>query len=219
MILGFVCCSNPSGSTNNNTLDSCDICDGVQDASHEHDYCLECDGVQGSDHEHQVVTPEPEPEVDYCDICDGVQDGSHEHDYCLECDGIQGSDHEHQEVVTPTEPTYDEYFHITNIGGENSPYKVAYPDDSEYISSITNYSAVENLNDYQKNYKKSCQQALSFPIGVGIDTRKCRNGRRNIHNTYTVYFLEDYLRLTNLQFVTFATHGFNQNREVEDTTT
>ena len=59
MILGFVCCSNPSGSTNNNTLDYCDICDGVQDASHEHDYCLECDGVQGSDHEHQVVTPEP----------------------------------------------------------------------------------------------------------------------------------------------------------------
>ena len=87
MILGFVCCSNPSGSTNNNTLDNCDICDGVQDESHEHDYCLECDGVQGSDHEHQVVTPEPEPDVDYCDICDGVQDASHEHDYCLECDG------------------------------------------------------------------------------------------------------------------------------------
>lgn len=118
MILGFVCCSNPSGSTNNNTLD-------------------------------------------YCDICDGVQDASHEHDYCLECDGIQGSDHEHQEVVTPTEPTYDEYFHITTIGGENSPYKVAYPDDSEYISSITNYSAVENLNDYQKNYKKYIE-SLTF---------------------------------------------------------
>lgn len=57
MVLGFVCCSNPSGSTNNNTLDNCNICDGVQDESHEHDYCLECDGVQGSDHEHQVVTP------------------------------------------------------------------------------------------------------------------------------------------------------------------
>ena len=57
MILGVVCCSNPSGSTNNNTLDNCNICDGVQDESHEHDYCLECDGVQGSDHEHQVVTP------------------------------------------------------------------------------------------------------------------------------------------------------------------
>ncbi len=119
MILGFVCCSNPSGSTNNNTLDYCDICDGVQDESHEHDYCLECDGVQGQDHEHQVVTPEP------------------------------------------TEPTYDEYFHITTIGGENSPYKVAYPDDSEYISSITNYSAVENLNDYQSNYKKYIE-SLTF---------------------------------------------------------
>ncbi|MBR4012426.1 MAG: hypothetical protein IKI98_06360, partial [Spirochaetaceae bacterium] len=46
MVLGFVCCSNPSGSTNNNTLDNCDICDGVQDESHEHDYCLECDGIQ-----------------------------------------------------------------------------------------------------------------------------------------------------------------------------
>lgn len=162
MILGFVCCSNPSGSTNNNTLDYCDICDGVQDASHEHDYCLECDGVQGSDHEHQVVTPEPEPEpeVDYCDICDGVQDESHEHDYCLECDGVQGSDHEHQEVVTPTEPTYDEYFHINTIGGENSPYKVAYPDNYEY-NELNDFTAVKKLNDYQNNYKKYTE-SLTF---------------------------------------------------------
>lgn len=109
MILGFVCCSNPSGSTNNNTLDYCDICEGVQDESHEHDYCLECDGVQGSDHEHQVVTP--------------------------------------------TEPTYDEYFHITTIGGENSPYKVAYPDNYEY-NELNDFTAVKKLNDYQNNYKK-----------------------------------------------------------------
>lgn len=117
MILGFVCCSNPSGSTNNNTLDSCDICDGVQDESHEHDYCLECDGVQGSDHEHQ-------------------------------------------EVVTPTEPTYDEYFHITTIGGENSPYKVAYPDNYEY-NELNDFTAVKKLNDYQKNYKKYIE-SLTF---------------------------------------------------------
>lgn len=110
MILGFVCCSNPSGSTNNNTLD-------------------------------------------YCDICDGVQDESHEHDYCLECDGIQGSDHEHQEVVTPTEPTYDEYFHITTIGGENSPYKVAYADVSEFNTENRDKTVEEQLNLRKANFK------------------------------------------------------------------
>lgn len=109
MILGFVCCSNPSGSTNNNTLDYCDICDGVQDESHEHDYCLECDGVQGSDHEHQVVTP--------------------------------------------TEPTYDEYFHITNIGGENSPYKVAYADVSEFNTENRDKTVEEQLNLRKANFK------------------------------------------------------------------
>lgn len=186
MILGFVCCSNPSGSTNNNTLDYCDICDGVQDESHEHDYCLECDGIQGSDHEHQVVTPEPE--VDYCDICEGVQDESHEHDYCLECDGIQGSDHEHQEVVTPTEPTYDEYFHITNIGGENSPYKVAYPDVSEYFASVNSSTdATLQLNSYSANFK-SYVDNLEFTsdfiqkfgdINVAFDTFKDYNDSAN----------------------------------------
>lgn len=190
MILGFVCCSNPSGSTNNNTLDHCDICEGVQDESHEHDYCLECDGIQGSDHEHQVVTPEPEPEpeVDYCDICDGVQDESHEHDYCLECDGVQGSNHEHQEVVTPTEPTYDEYFHITTIGGENSPYKVAYPDVSEYFASVNSSTdATLQLNSYSANFK-SYVDNLEFTsdfiqkfgdINIAFDTFKDYNDSAN----------------------------------------
>ena len=137
MILGFVCCSNPSGSTNNNTLDNCDICDGVQDESHEHDYCLECDGVQGKDHEHQVVTP--------------------------------------------TEPTYDEYFHINTIGGENSPYKVAYSDVSEYFASVNSSTdATLQLNSYSANFK-SYVDNLEFTsdfiqkfgdINVAFDTLK-----------------------------------------------
>ena len=145
MVLGFVCCSNPSGSTNNNTLDSCDICDGVQDASHEHDYCLECDGVQGSDHEHQ-------------------------------------------EVVTPTEPTYDEYFHITTIGGENSPYKVAYPDVSEYFASVNSSTdATLQLNSYSANFK-SYVDNLEFTsdfiqkfgdINIAFDTFKDYNDSAN----------------------------------------
>ena len=144
MILGFVCCSNPSGSTNNNTLDYCDICDGVQDESHEHDYCLECDGVQGSDHEHQVVTP--------------------------------------------TEPTYDEYFHITTIGGEDSPYKVAYPDVSEYFASVNSSTdATLQLNSYSANFK-SYVDNLEFTsdfiqkygdINVAFDTFKDYNDSAN----------------------------------------
>lgn len=138
MILGFVCCSNPSGSTNNNTLDYCDICDGVQDESHEHDYCLECDGVQGKDHEHQVVTPEP------------------------------------------TEPTYDEYFHITTIGGENSPYKVAYPDNYEY-NELNDFTAVKKLNDYQNNYKKYIE---SLPFS---DEFKSKYVTDITYNTFSDY--------------------------------
>ena len=144
MILGFVCCSNPSGSTNNNTLDNCDICDGVQDESHEHDYCLECDGVQGKDHEHQVVTP--------------------------------------------TEPTYDEYFHITTIGGENSPYKVAYSDVSEYFASVNSSTdATLQLNSYSANFK-SYVDNLEFTsdfiekfvdINVAFDTFKDYNDSAN----------------------------------------
>lgn len=144
MVLGFVCCSNPSGSTNNNTLDNCDICDGVQDESHEHDYCLECDGIQGSDHEHQVVTP--------------------------------------------TEPTYDEYFHITTIGGENSPYKVAYSDVSEYFASVNSSTdATLQLNSYSANFK-SYVDNLEFTsdfiqkygdINVAFDTFKDYNDSAN----------------------------------------
>src|SRR5690606_2803922 len=32
---------------------------------------------------------------------------------------------------------------------------------------------------------------------------------------YSINFLDDYLRLTNLKFVTFTTHGFYQDRQVK----
>ena len=35
---------------------------------------------------------------------------------------------------------------------------------------------------------------------------------------YTVNFFNDYLRLTDLQFVSFTTHRFNQHRQVEHAT-
>lgn len=53
----------------------------------------------------------------------------------------------------PTEPTYDEYFHITTIGGENSPYKVAYPDVSEFNTENRDKTVEEQLNLRKANFK------------------------------------------------------------------
>lgn len=53
----------------------------------------------------------------------------------------------------PTEPTYDEYFHITTIGGENSPYKVAYPDVSEFNIENRDKTVEEQLNLRKANFK------------------------------------------------------------------
>ncbi|MBQ3025166.1 MAG: hypothetical protein IJD23_07640 [Spirochaetaceae bacterium] len=106
--------------------------------------------------------------TDYCEICDGVQDKNHQHDYCDECDGIQDKNHQHEqggtenEDGTITETTYPDWFKETTIGGEDSPYKIMFPVESEYLGAVnSNTDPILQLNSYSDQFKKYIHD-LSF---------------------------------------------------------
>lgn len=99
--------------------------------------------------------------TDYCEICDGVQDKNHQHDYCGECDGIQDKNHQHEqggtenEDGTITETTYPDWFQEEHIGGEDSPYKIMFPVESEYLGAVnSNSDPILQLNSYSDQFKK-----------------------------------------------------------------
>lgn len=148
MILGFVCCSNPSGSTNNNTLDYCEICEGVQDASHEHDYCLECDGVQGSDHEHQVVTPEPTEPTWFKEATIGGENSSFSFMYA-DCNEIPNFG-DAETIANAILDQYIKYVESFSLNNELSSVTLDQTVSSfdDLIGSINNnYYAKDGLND------------------------------------------------------------------------
>ena len=48
---------------------------------------------------------------------------------------------------------YDDYFKIVNIGGEDSGYTIAYPDNSDYQYSFYDTTTSGDYNNYSGNYK------------------------------------------------------------------
>ena len=56
---------------------------------------------------------------------------------------------------------YDDYFKIVNIGGEDSGYTIAYPDNSDYQYSFYDTTTSGNYNNYSGNYK-SYIESLTF---------------------------------------------------------
>lgn len=56
---------------------------------------------------------------------------------------------------------YDDYFKIINIGGEDSGYTIAYPDNSEYQGSFYDTTTSGDYNNYSGNYK-SYIESLTF---------------------------------------------------------
>ena len=56
---------------------------------------------------------------------------------------------------------YDDYFKIINIGGEDSGYTIAYPDNSDYQYSFYDTTTSGDYNNYSGNYK-SYIESLTF---------------------------------------------------------
>lgn len=56
---------------------------------------------------------------------------------------------------------YDDYFKIVNIGGEDSGYTIAYPDNSDYQYSFYDTTTSGDYNNYSGNYK-SYIESLTF---------------------------------------------------------
>lgn len=56
---------------------------------------------------------------------------------------------------------YDNYFKIVNIGGEDSGYTIAYPDNSDYQYSFYDTTTSGDYNNYSGNYK-SYIESLTF---------------------------------------------------------
>lgn len=48
---------------------------------------------------------------------------------------------------------YDDYFKIVNIGGQDSAFTIAYPDNSEYQGSVYDTTTSGDYNNYSGNYK------------------------------------------------------------------
>lgn len=48
---------------------------------------------------------------------------------------------------------YDDYFKIVNIGGQDSAFTIAYPDNSEYQGSFYDTTTSGDYNNYSGNYK------------------------------------------------------------------
>ncbi len=56
---------------------------------------------------------------------------------------------------------YDDYFKIVNIGGQDSAFTIAYPDNSEYQGSVYDTTTSGDYNNYSGNYK-SYIESLTF---------------------------------------------------------
>lgn len=56
---------------------------------------------------------------------------------------------------------YDDYFKIVNIGGQDSAFTIAYPDNSEYQGSFYDTTTSGDYNNYSGNYK-SYIESLTF---------------------------------------------------------
>lgn len=137
--------------------------------------------------------------TDYCKICDGVQDKDHQHDYCDDCDGIQDKNHQHEqggtenEDGTITETTYPDWFQEEHIGGEDSPYKIAYPNWSKYIDDITTTEVepITMLNDFNNEFKKYIK-SFTFSEDFNFDTTINFKSFSNTNSDITINYTENF---------------------------
>ncbi len=137
---------------------------------------------------------------DYCGLGDEVCFGTdkttnseHDHDYCekTDCDGST-----HMGAVHPTGPTYPDWFQEEHIGGEDSPYKIAYPNWSKYIDDITTTEVepITMLNDFNNEFKKYIESFIfseDFNFNTTINFKSFSNTNSDITINYTENF--DYL--------------------------
>ena len=138
MIL-FTSCDN-GNSPNDNTIeeqnnnaptDYCEICDGVQDKNHQHDYCLEddCDGSthMGADH------PTTQDNCDYCG--DELSDNT--------C--VDGSEcYAGGKVITI---------------GDN--YKIFDAMNEDYFNNYNEQTKIDSLNLYKTRYEKYVNELIN----------------------------------------------------------